>query len=169
LFLRNSADRNLNQPSSFHEAINLTYSLFATLLYRKVMFLQDEDWLKVAPLLLSNTYGGGGSAKDNRLFIEAILWRVNNQKRWSDLPVEYGSWNTCYVRFRRWNDSGIWKDLASSLADWPDLRAEFQKIVTYGALYDAQAIARLRRKENRKNREHRFFASMNVSGNVDGQ
>ena len=132
------------------------------------MFLQDEDWLKVAPLLLGNAYGGGGSAKDNRLFIEAILWRVNNQKRWSDLPIGYGNWNTCYVRFRRWNDSGIWKDLVIALADWPELASKFQKITAYGTLYDARAVARLRRRETRRKRDSRFFAEIDGSDNRNG-
>lgn len=130
------------------------------------MFLREDQWLQLAPLLLGNKYSGGKTAKDNRLFIEAILWRVNTLKRWSDLPLEYGSWNTCYVRFRRWNESGIWRDLVIALNDFPELASEIQKIAAYGALSDVQAMARMRRKVSRKNRESQFSLSMEGSNNI---
>jgi transposase len=133
------------------------------------MFLRDDQWSQLAQVLLNYTYGGGIASKSNRLFIEAVLWHVNSQRRWSDLPIEYGSWNTCYVRFRRWNDSGTWRELANALKGFPELASEFQKIVTYSTLYDARAIARLRRKESRENRANQFVASTNVSGNSGEQ
>lgn len=120
------------------------------------MFLQDDQWQQLAPLLLGNKYCGGRHAKDNQIFIEAMLWHVNNQRRWSDLPVEYGSWNACYMRFRRWNASGVWKDLVIALNGMPELASELQKIAAYGALYDVHAMARAQRKENRKKRGGQF-------------
>jgi transposase len=117
------------------------------------MFLTDEQWLQLAPLLLDNRHHGEDSAKNNRLFIEAMLWHVNNRRRWSDLPIEYGNWSTCYVRFRRWNDSGVWKDLVTALSNQLELASEIQKIVEYGALLDMRAIAKSRRKANRENRK----------------
>jgi transposase len=117
------------------------------------MFLTDEQWLQLTPLLLGNQHDGGGSAKNNRLFIEAMLWHVNNRRRWSDLPIEYGNWSTCYVRFRRWNESGVWKDMVTALSSHSELASEIQKIVEYGALLDMRTMARNRRKENRENRK----------------
>ncbi|WP_211441373.1 transposase [Collimonas humicola] len=130
------------------------------------MFIRDDQWSQLNPLLLGNKFSGGTIAKDNRLFVEAILWHVNNQRRWTDLPIEYGSWSTCYVRFRRWNESGVWKDLVIAMSDFPELAREFQKIADYGALYDALAIARLKRKENRKRRVDQILSPTKTKKNT---
>jgi hypothetical protein len=36
----------------------------------------DTVWEKVAPLLPGKPTNPGGMGKDNRLFLEAVLWRV---------------------------------------------------------------------------------------------
>ena len=32
--------------------------------------------------------------KDNRLFLEAVLWRVRTGVPWRDLPSDFGNWNS---------------------------------------------------------------------------
>ena len=36
----------------------------------------DAVWEKIAPLLPGKASDPGATAKDNRLFLEAVLWRV---------------------------------------------------------------------------------------------
>ena len=36
------------------------------------------------------------TAKDNRLFLEAVLWRVRAGLPWRDLPAEFGNPNTVF-------------------------------------------------------------------------
>ena len=48
------------------------------------------------------------SGNDNRLFVEAVLWVGRTGSPWRDLPVEFGPWNSAYVRFARWSDKQVW-------------------------------------------------------------
>ena len=38
------------------------------------MVLNDAQWQRIAPLLPGKVEDSGRTAKDNRLFIEAVLW-----------------------------------------------------------------------------------------------
>jgi transposase len=62
----------------------------------------------------------GGIAKDNRLFINGVLWILRTGSPWRDLPPEYGDWNNTHRRFCRWRDKGIWEGLLERLIDAPD-------------------------------------------------
>jgi putative transposase len=87
-------------------------------LLRKV--LSDAQWKRIAPELPGKEGDPGRSGKDNRLFVEAVLWLVRTGSPWRDLPDEFGKWKTVYTRFWRWADKGIWESLFNRLAEDPD-------------------------------------------------
>ena len=62
----------------------------------------------------------GRSGKNNRLFVEAVLWLARTGSPWRDLPEEFGKWKTVYTRFWRWAQKGIWESLFKGLAEDPD-------------------------------------------------
>lgn len=62
----------------------------------------DTVWEKIAALLPGKKSDRGVTAKDNRLFLEAVLWRVRAGVPWRDLPSGFGNGNTVFKRFRRW-------------------------------------------------------------------
>ncbi len=64
--------------------------------------IADEVWEKVSPHLPGKATDCGVTAADNRLFLEAVLWRVRTGSPWRDLPVAFGNWNSVFQRFRRW-------------------------------------------------------------------
>ena len=72
--------------------------------------LTDQAWAVVKPLLPPNRRSGGQWA-DHRRTINGILWRLRTGAPWRDLPERYGSWQTCYERFRRWQQDGTWDRL----------------------------------------------------------
>jgi transposase len=76
---------------------------------------QDEQqWQKVRAVLFAKR-GAGRPGKDDRNFIEAVLWWRRTGVPWRDLPVEFGSWKTVFNRFDRWAKRGKWRDLFGAL------------------------------------------------------
>src|SRR3712207_8672629 len=63
--------------------------------------VSDAVWEKVAPLLPGKASDSGVTAKDNRLFLEAVLWRGRTGLPWRDLPKGFGPWKRVFPRFRR--------------------------------------------------------------------
>ena len=59
--------------------------------------VSDAVWEKVAPLLPGKASDSGVTAKDNRLFLEAVLWRVRTGLPWRDLPEGFGKWNSVLI------------------------------------------------------------------------
>ena len=86
---------------------------------RKV--LRDDQWERIASLLPGKATDCGVTAKDNRLFLEAVLWIARTGSPWRDLPRDYGHCHRVYVRYNRWSHKGIWQRLFEVAADDPDL------------------------------------------------
>ena len=70
--------------------------------------LTDAQWARLAPLLPGREGTSGGRGRDNRQFVEAVLWLARNGARWRALPAERGNWHTAYTRFQRWARTGVW-------------------------------------------------------------
>ena len=71
--------------------------------------LTDAQWERLSPLLPGQAASPGTTARDTRLFVEAVLWRARCGVSWRDLPAErFGPWHTVYARFRRWRQAGVW-------------------------------------------------------------
>ena len=51
----------------------------------------------------------GGNAADNRLFIDAVLYRYRTGIPWRDLPARFGDWKIVHQRFSRWAKSGVFE------------------------------------------------------------
>jgi transposase len=50
-------------------------------------------------------------AKNNRLFPEAVFWRVRTGLPWRDLPPAFSNWSSQVRQFRGWVRSGVFKGL----------------------------------------------------------
>lgn len=113
------------------------------------MKLRDSQWQKVEPLLIGKQGDPGAKGRDNRLFIDAVLWIIGNKSIWRDLPSEFGKWNTTYMRFRRWNECDVWRQLEQEMYDDPLLKSMFHEIVVYGDQQTGRIRQRLTRRENK--------------------
>jgi transposase len=80
----------------------------------------DAVWQKIAPLLPGKASDSGVTAKDNRLFLEAVLWRVRTGLPWRDLPEGFGKWNSVFQRFRRWVRAEVFDRIFERVSDKPD-------------------------------------------------
>ena len=82
--------------------------------------LTDEQWERIENLLPGKVTDRGVTGRDNRLFVDAVLWIARTGSPWRDLPSWFGEWNSVYVRFSRWAKKGVWESLFKALADDPD-------------------------------------------------
>lgn len=70
--------------------------------------LTDARWELVRPLLPPQKPATGRPAKDHRTVLDGILWQLATGLPWRNLPERFGSWQTVYSRFRRWQLAGVW-------------------------------------------------------------
>ena len=82
--------------------------------------LRDDQWERIRELLPGLLLGRPGSvgvtAVDNRLFVEAVLYRYRAGIPWRDLPERLGGWKNVHRRFSRWAESGVWQRVFQHLA-----------------------------------------------------
>jgi transposase len=82
--------------------------------------LRDDQGERIKDLLPGRPGHVGATAKDNRLFVEAVLYRYRAGIPWRDLPERFGDWKKVHTRFGRWAKSGIWAKLFQCLAGEAD-------------------------------------------------
>ena len=83
--------------------------------------VSDVLWQRLKSHLPGKVSDAGATAKDNRLFLEAVLWRVRTGWPWRDLPPAFDHWNSQFQRFRRWAKSGVFESLFKAVSEDPDL------------------------------------------------
>ncbi len=83
--------------------------------------LRDDQWERLEQLGLPGQSGHVGvTAKNNRLFVEAVLYRLRAGFAWRDLPARFGNWHRVYVRFNRWSKQGVWHRVFAQLSKEAD-------------------------------------------------
>ena len=78
--------------------------------------LRDDQWERIWKLLPGQEGHRGVTAADNRLFVEAVLFRYRAGVPWRDLPERFGDWKNVHRRFSRWAKSGVWQRVFEHLA-----------------------------------------------------
>lgn len=84
--------------------------------------LTDGQWERLAPLLPPIKPKVGRPNLDHRRVLNGIRWRLCTGAPWRDLPERYGSWQTVYSRFRRWQQRGTWDKILAALQADGDAR-----------------------------------------------
>lgn len=82
--------------------------------------LRDDQWERIEHLLPGREDTVGVTAKDNRLFVEAVIYRYRAGIPWRDLPERFGDWKNIHRRHRRWSESGVWQRVFEHLAQDAD-------------------------------------------------
>lgn len=82
--------------------------------------ISDAQWARIAPLLPGKATDRGVTARDNRLFFNAIVWLLRAGTPWADLPERFGKVNSVRKRFRRLAQQGVWQRVFEALQE-PDL------------------------------------------------
>jgi len=71
--------------------------------------LRDDEWERIKDCLPGRLGSEGRPAKDNRLFVEAVLYRYRAGIPWRDLPERFGDFRVVHTRFSRWARRGVWR------------------------------------------------------------
>ena len=71
--------------------------------------LSASQWRKIEGSLPGRPGSVGVTARDNRDFVNGVLWVLRSGARWKDLPAGYGNWKSVHKRFTRWARAGIWE------------------------------------------------------------
>ena len=82
--------------------------------------LRDEQWAKSKDVLPGREGPVGVTAKENRVFLEVVVYRYRAGMPWRDLPDRFGAWNNSARRQRRWAASGVWHSIFAHLAEDAD-------------------------------------------------
>ena len=78
--------------------------------------VRDDQWARIQDLLPGRLGHVGVTAKDNRLFVEAVLYRYRTGIPWRDLPERFGCGIKVQTRFSRWAKTGVWERVFQHLA-----------------------------------------------------
>jgi transposase len=78
--------------------------------------LRDDQWDRIKDILPGRDGYVGVTAKNNRLFVDAVLYRYRAGLPWRDLPVRFGDPIKIHTRFSRWAKSGVWQRIFELLA-----------------------------------------------------
>jgi transposase len=87
------------------------------------LVLNDEQWQSICGLIIGRPDQKGSTGRDNRMFVEGVLWIVRTGSPWRDLPEAFGEWNSVFRRFSRWSRKGVWRRMFEAMSD--DLDFEY--------------------------------------------
>ena len=86
--------------------------------------MDDERFRRIEPLLPGKPADPGATARDTKLFLDALLRIARTGAPWPDLPARFGKHDTVDRRFDRRAKKGTWGRILEALggdADPEDL------------------------------------------------
>ncbi|ARM91465.1 IS5 family insertion sequence transposase protein (plasmid) [Rhizobium sp. CIAT894] len=84
------------------------------------LILRDDQWERMSRHIIGDDRTRGSSGRDNRMFVEAVLWIVRTGSPWRDLPEVFGDWNSVFRRFSRWSQKGVWWRVFEAMSEDTD-------------------------------------------------
>src|SRR3954462_1577504 len=105
--------------------------------------LRDDQWERIRDLLPGREGWVAVTAKDNRLFVEAVPYRYRAGIPWRDLPDRFGARKKVRTRLCRWARTGVWQRVFRHLAgDAGDEQAMIDGTIVRAHQHSAGAIKR---------------------------
>ena len=78
------------------------------------------QWARIGLHIIGDERTRGSCGRDNRMFVEAVLWVIRTGSPWRDLPEAFGEWNSVFRRFSRWSRKGVWWRIFKAMSNDPD-------------------------------------------------
>ena len=82
--------------------------------------LRNDQWQRIENILPGRKESVGVTAKNNPLFVEAVLYRYRAGIAWRDLPERFGDFRVIHTRYTRWCKTGVWEHIFKLLAEDAD-------------------------------------------------
>jgi transposase len=82
--------------------------------------LTEAQWQKIEDALPGKVGDRGRTARDNRTFVNGVLWVLRSGAYWCHTPERYGNWKSNHKRFTRWARAGVWEEVFELLTSDPD-------------------------------------------------
>ncbi len=84
------------------------------------LVLRDDQWERMSAQIIGDERTRGSSGRNNRMFVEGVLWITRTGAPWHDLPEVFGAWNSVFRRFSRWAAKGVWNRVFAAMSEDPD-------------------------------------------------
>lgn len=111
--------------------------------------LRNDQWEKIKDIPPGQEGKVGANGKDNRLFVEAVIYKYSAGCSWRDLPERFGHFRVIHTRFFRWVKRGVWKQIFKELSvDVDDEYAMIDSTIVKAHQHSAGA-----RKSNSKKKQ----------------
>ena len=83
--------------------------------------ISNCEWERIKDKLPAERTGKRGRpAKNNRIMLNGMLWIARTGAQWREMPECYGSWQSVYARFRKWQKDGVWEEIFHTLSSDAD-------------------------------------------------
>jgi transposase len=79
--------------------------------------MTEEDWTLALEVFDAAQSSRGEPGRDDRKFLEAILYFTVHNISWRALPAEFGNWNSVWKRFWRLSRTGVFETFFQLLAE----------------------------------------------------
>ena len=96
----------------------------------------------------------GRTGRNNRLFVNAVLFILKTGIPREDLPDRYGKANTVWKRYDRWCAKGVWEQLFRALGE-SELMEDLEEVQIDSSSIKAHAVASTGRRQRGKKRRGR--------------
>jgi transposase len=96
----------------------------------------DEQWSVLEPLLPIGRKPGRPPTWTKRQLIDGIRWRTRAGVPWRDVPPPYGTWQSAYGLFRRWQRDGTWARILTDLQAMADAAG----LITWDVSVDSTTV-----------------------------
>jgi putative transposase of IS4/5 family DUF4096 len=73
----------------------------------------EEVWRRLLALLPPSKRSGRPYSHDRRVVLEAIVYVMQTDCGWRNLPSRFPRWQTVYAQLRQWRKTGIWAKIWS--------------------------------------------------------
>ena len=109
--------------------------------------LSDDQWNAIKHLIPGKKGDTGRSGRNNRLFVNSVLFVLKTGIPWDDLPDRYGKPNTVWKRFDRWCARGVWQNVFQAIGE-PDLQEELEELQIDSTSIKAHPVSSTGRRES---------------------